>query len=59
MKLSRDHTEIERLKGRILDSALDIIIHVGMDGLTMRKLAAKMGMTAPNLYNYFSGKDEI
>ncbi|MGM0453644.1 MAG: TetR/AcrR family transcriptional regulator [Thermodesulfobacteriota bacterium] len=59
MKPPRDQAEIERLKDRILDAALEIIISAGMDGLTMRKIAARMQMTAPNLYNYFSGKDEI
>ena len=59
MKPRREPAEIERLKGQILDAALEIIISAGMDGLTMRKLAARMKMTAPNLYNYFSGKDEI
>ena len=38
---------------------MDIIIIKGLDGLTMRNLAQKTGMTAPNLYNYFSNKDEI
>lgn len=59
MKPSRNPIEIDALRGRILNSALDIIASVGMEGLTMRKLASKLRMTAPNLYNYFSGKDEI
>ena len=59
MKTPRDPEKIEQVKTRILDKALDIIISGGLDALTMRKLAARTGMTAPNLYNYFSGKDEI
>jgi len=59
MKPPRNPEEIEQLKSRILDHALDIIVSGGMDALTMRHLASRTGMTAPNLYNYFSGKDEI
>ncbi|MFO8112796.1 MAG: TetR/AcrR family transcriptional regulator [Desulfosalsimonadaceae bacterium] len=59
MKPPRNPAEIDALRERILNSALEIIAGVGMEGLTMRKLASKLHMTAPNLYNYFSSKDEI
>ncbi len=59
MKTPRDPEVIEQVKKRILEKALDILISGGMDALTMRNLAARVGMTAPNIYNYFSGKDEI
>ncbi len=51
MKPTRNPEEVEQLKGRILAQALDIIINGGLDAPTMRKLAARTGMTAPNLYN--------
>lgn len=59
MKTAREKTQIRELREKILESALDIITEKGLDGLTMRRLASKTGMTAPNLYNYFSNKDEI
>ena len=59
MKTAREKTQIQELREKILESALDIITEKGLDGLTMRRLASKTGMTAPNLYNYFSNKDEI
>lgn len=59
MKIARGKKELEQIREKILESALDIIVVNGLDGLTMRNLAKKTGMTAPNLYNYFSNKDEI
>jgi AcrR family transcriptional regulator len=59
MKTARGTKELKQIREKILESALDIIVAKGLDGLTMRNLAQKTGMTAPNLYNYFSNKDEI
>ena len=59
MKTPRNETEIARVREKILENALEIIVASGLDGLTMRSLAAKTHMTAPNLYNFFSNKDEI
>jgi AcrR family transcriptional regulator len=59
MKTARGKKELAQIREKILESALDIIVAKGLDGLTMRSLAQKTGMTAPNLYNYFSNKDEI
>lgn len=59
MKKPRSKKEIEKIRGRILAKALDIIVKNGFSSLTMRAIAGKTGMSAPNIYNYFSGKDEI
>jgi AcrR family transcriptional regulator len=59
MKLSRPQKEVQKIKDAILDDALNIIVAEGFQALTMRRLAKAAGMTAPNLYNYFPGKDEI
>lgn len=59
MKKPRSEKEVEKVKGNILKKALAIITDEGFSSLTMRKLATSAGMTAPNLYNYFSNKDEI
>ncbi|ACL04323.1 TetR/AcrR family transcriptional regulator [Desulfatibacillum aliphaticivorans] len=59
MKKPRTQEEIDLVKRQILDEALDIITESGFSSLTMRAIASGIGMTAPNIYNYFVGKDEI
>ncbi|MFP4040162.1 MAG: TetR/AcrR family transcriptional regulator [Desulfosudaceae bacterium] len=59
MRQPRSPEEIEAIRERILDQALDIISRRGLDALTMRALAARLDMTAPNLYNFFANKDEL
>ena len=52
-------TEIFKKKERILDIAAEIIMEEGYHSLSMRKIGTKIGMTAANLYNYYSNKDEL
>ena len=59
MKKPRQPEAVEKIKSAILDRALEIIVREGLDNLTMRNLAGRVKMTAPNIYNYYSGKDEI
>lgn len=59
MKTARSENEVMRVREKILEGALDIIVNEGFDALTMRHLASGIGMTAPNIYNYFSNKDEL
>lgn len=59
MRPVRPQEQVDELKQRILDAALRIITREGFEALTMRRLGRDLGMTAPNLYNYFSNKDEI
>ncbi|HQO03728.1 MAG TPA: TetR/AcrR family transcriptional regulator [Spirochaetota bacterium] len=56
---ARQPVEVESVRQSILDAALEIIIEEGFGNASMRKIGRRIGMTAPNLYNYFSGKDEI
>lgn len=51
--------QVNHVKDRILDVALQLIIEEGFNSLSMRKIAARLGITAANIYNYYSGKDEI
>ena len=51
--------EVEEVKETILENALGIIIDEGYTHMTMRKIASKSDMSATNIYNYFSNKDEI
>jgi AcrR family transcriptional regulator len=39
--------------------ALEILEREGPDGLTMRAIAARMGIQAPSLYKHVEGKDEL
>ncbi len=55
----RKPEDVEFVKEKILDTALDILFEKGFNDLSMRKIAVKMKMTAANIYNYFSNKDEI
>lgn len=59
MKKPRDASTIKNIQERILEAALDIIIQEGFPALTMRRIASKIGMTAPNIYNYYKSKDEL
>jgi len=59
MKKPRDVNEKKNVQGRILEAALDIIVQEGFPSLTMRRLASRIAMTAPNIYNYYKSKDEI
>jgi AcrR family transcriptional regulator len=43
----------------ILAAAWDICRENGLAALSLRELAARVGMQAPSLYSYFGSKDEI
>ena len=55
----RNPEEIEAVKEGILQTAMAIICEEGFNQLSMRKLATRLKMTAANIYNYYSNKDEI
>jgi AcrR family transcriptional regulator len=59
MRPVRPQEQVDEIKHNILDTALQIITREGYHALTMRWLGRSLGMTAPNLYNYFKSKDEI
>ena len=52
-------TSSNNMAQKIVDNALEIIDNEGFDALTMRHLASRMGTSAPNIYNYYSSKDEL
>lgn len=43
----------------ILDAARGSIVGGGIDGFSLRRLAAELGVTAPSLYRFFDSKDAI
>jgi AcrR family transcriptional regulator len=49
----------EATRDAILAAAWDLAREVGLTGFTLRELAARVGLTAPSLYEYFAGKDAI
>ena len=46
-------------RARIHRAALRIVDADGLDGLSMRKLAAELGVRAPSLYGHVTSKDEL
>ncbi len=51
--------EVDSFKQQILDVAAKIVIQEGFNNLSMRKIAAALGVTATTLYNYYKNKDEM
>lgn len=43
----------------VLDAGLALISEHGVAGASLRKLAAKLGMSQPSLYHYFDSKDAL
>jgi AcrR family transcriptional regulator len=58
-KATRSVGEIDAVRERILDCALKILVKNGYESLSMAKLGSKMNMTAANIYNYYTNKDEL
>ena len=50
---------MEDIRTRISDAAQDLFLRDGIDGVSMRKVAEKVGVTAPAIYRYFRDKDEL
>lgn len=44
---------------RIIETALRLLDDVGLDGLTVRRLAAELGVKSPALYWHFRSKQEL
>jgi TetR/AcrR family tetracycline transcriptional repressor len=50
----------ERLdRERVVKAALALLDEVGLDGLTLRRLATELGVQAPALYWHFKNKQEL
>jgi len=56
---ARTMGEVEIEKKKIVNVAMEILYEDGFDHLSMKKLGDRLGMTAANLYNYFSSKEEL
>ena len=49
----------EATKAEILDAAWEMVREQGLAALSLRDLAARVGMRAPSLYQYFDSKNAI
>ena len=58
-KVTRSVEEVDVIREKILDCAFKILVKNGYESLSMAKIGSKMKMTAANLYNYYSNKDEL
>lgn len=58
-KKARTPEEIQEVKRKILNMALELINKDGYDDLSLRKLAARLHITATNIYQYYASKDEL
>jgi TetR/AcrR family tetracycline transcriptional repressor len=52
-------TRPQLTRDRIVRGALEVLNKEGFDGLTMRRLAERLGIKAASLYNHVSDKDEL
>jgi AcrR family transcriptional regulator len=55
----RTSEAVDAFRQKILDAALNIIVEKGFEHLSMRKIAACLGVTAATIYNYYASKDEL
>jgi TetR/AcrR family tetracycline transcriptional repressor len=44
---------------QVINAAIDLMDEVGLDGLSLRRLATKLGVRAPALYWHFKNKQEL
>ncbi len=58
-RAKRREREIQRTREDILGAAARVFADKGYQGATMAEIAAEAGYTAPSLYSYFTGKQEI
>lgn len=58
-KERESRSQPNRQRRRIYGSAVRLFTRHGFHATSMKQLAADLGMTQANLYNYYSGKEEI
>jgi AcrR family transcriptional regulator len=56
---TRSPEVIKKIKNDIIEEAMKLILKTGFNNMSMRKLADRVGMSATNIYYYYSSKDEI
>jgi len=56
---TRRKQQQDELRAKILDAARELFVVEGVEAVTMRKVAQKIGYTATTLYNHFEDKDAL
>ncbi len=57
--VTRRKQQQEDLRTKILDAARELFVSEGVEAVSMRKVADKIGYSATTLYNYFQDKDAL
>ena len=57
--MKREPSRSTLTRDRIVDAALDVIDRAGLDGLSMRKLGAELGVEAMALYHHVGSKERL
>jgi TetR/AcrR family transcriptional regulator, tetracycline repressor protein len=53
------HARTALSRDRVLQAALDLVDHEGVEALTMRRLGRALGVEAMSLYGYVASKDDL
>jgi AcrR family transcriptional regulator len=56
---TRRKQQQEDLRAKILDAARELFVSEGVEAVSMRKIADKIGYSATTLYNYFEDKEDL
>ena len=56
---TRRKQQQEDLRAKILDAARELFVTEGVEAVSMRKVADKIGYSATTLYNYFEDKEAL
>ncbi|MBU0972828.1 MAG: TetR/AcrR family transcriptional regulator [Proteobacteria bacterium] len=56
---TRSPEVVEKIKDHIIGEAMKLIIDIGFNNMSMRKLAQRLGMSPTNIYYYYASQDEI
>ena len=58
-RAKRTEQEIQAMRGRILDAALVLLQQEGLEGVSIRKIADRIGVSHMLLYSYFENRAAI
>jgi AcrR family transcriptional regulator len=55
----KSHAEKHAVRSSIMDAARELFIHQGVEAVTMRAVAQRVGYSATSLYLYFGDKEQL
>jgi AcrR family transcriptional regulator len=58
-RAKKTEQEIEAMQGRILDATLELLREEGLEGVSIRKIAERVGVSHMLLYSYFENRAAI